>query len=324
MGISSLIYKNCLRSSGLSYYFWLLLREIIIKLFHDPACVLTIHGRSLHVPLSHALPIYLKEYQFYDRLPARISNYIHDKYGYLKCIDVGANIGDSIAAFYNDIYTEDSFLAIEPNPNFKKYLLSNWQQIKNVKILSFICSYKSSIRAYTVIEKNGTASVINTEGSIKMETRSLDDIVTDNSEFKYFNILKIDTDGHDFEVISGGKEAIKDNFPTILFECDAFSNQNYVENCLETFNFFEKIGYNYFLVYDNFGYLMGKYPLSDLRSFQNLLFYQLTSKFYYFDILLMKDEDIKQFFELEVAYFIDKIPNNTLQHTVFKAAGAEF
>ncbi|MEH2270682.1 MAG: FkbM family methyltransferase [Nostoc sp.] len=319
MGISSLVYKTFLRSHGLSYYFWFLFREVLIKFFHDPSCVLTIHDKSLHLPLSHALPIYLQEYQFYDRFAKRISKYIHDKYGYLKCIDVGANIGDSIAAFYHNTSSEDRFLAIEPNPNFKKYLLSNWEQINNVKILSFICSSESGIGTYAVIEKNGTASVINTEGSINMETRSLDDIVADHPDFKYFNVLKIDTDGHDFEVISGAKKAIKDNLPTVLFECDAFSNPTYIENCLETLSFFEEIGYNYFLVYDNFGYLMGKYPLSDLDSFKNLLFYQLTSRFYYFDILLMKDEDIELFFPLEVNYFIDKMPNKTLPQTVLKA-----
>ncbi|RAM49584.1 MAG: hypothetical protein C6Y22_21375, partial [Hapalosiphonaceae cyanobacterium JJU2] len=315
MYISTLVYKNFLRSKGISYIFWFLVRKILIKFYCDPSCVLTIHDRSLQLPLSHALPIYLKEYQFYDRLHKRISKYIHYKYGYLKCIDVGANIGDSIAAFYDKNFSKDKFLAIEPNPNFKKYLISNWQHSNNVTILSFICSSESSTGTYALVEKNGTASFIHTDKSTIMATKSLDDIIADNPDFKDFNVLKIDTDGHDFEVISGAKKVIKDTFPTILFECDAFSNANYGKVCLDILGYFKNIGYNYFLVYDNFGYLMGKYPLNDLYGFKNLLFYDLTSKFYYFDILLMKDEDINQFFTIEVTHFVNQMPNKALQQT---------
>jgi hypothetical protein len=58
---------------------------------------------------------------------------------------------------------------------------------------------------------------------------------------------------------------------------------------------------------------MGKYLLNDLQGFKNLLFYQLTSNFYYFDILLMKDEDIVPFSSSEITYFINEIPNKSLQ-----------
>ena len=109
--------------------------------------------------------------------------------------------------------------------------------------------------------------------------------------------------------------------PVILFECDSFLNTTYVEDCLETLlMFFEDIGYGSFLLYDNFGYLLGKHSLVDLHNFRNLLFYQLTSRFYYFDILFMKDQDIVAFFKSEAAHFVDRMPNKTLQQTAKAAA----
>ena len=45
--------------------------------------------------------------------------------------NVGANIGDSVAAFYKN--NKDSFLAIEPNPSFHEYLFANWSWNKNLK-----------------------------------------------------------------------------------------------------------------------------------------------------------------------------------------------
>jgi len=74
-----------------------------------------------------------------------------------------------------------------------------------------------------------------------------------------------------------------------------------------------EVDYSSFLIYDNFGYLMGKQSLEHLSGFKHLLFYQLTSKFCYFDLLLMKEEEMKDFIKLEYSFFISKTPNKALQ-----------
>ncbi len=60
---------------------------------------------------------------------------------------------------------------------------------------------------------------------------------------------------------------------------------------------------------------MGKYPLSNFRAIQCLMFYQLTSPFYYFDILVMKDAELSDFFKSEVDYFTGRMPNESLRRT---------
>jgi FkbM family methyltransferase len=318
MGIATTVYKQYLASTGIRKRAWFFVRMVLIKLLSDPTCSLPIHGLRLKLPLSHLLPDYLKQFRFYDRLPQRISEYIHQKQGYLCCIDVGANVGDTIASFYKK--DTDIFLAIEPNPKFNKLLVENWGWNKNVTVVSDICSSSRSEGKFVIQEKNGTASVLQSENGIKMSRRPLDEIVNDHPLITNANVLKIDTDGHDFEVIAGSERLISRNLPVVLFECDAFENTNYVEDCLRTLKFLKQSGYNYFLLYDNFGNLMGRYSFSDLSPFQNLLFFQLTSNFYYFDILVMKDEDIFQFYKAEIDYFADKIANKSLQRTAIAAA----
>lgn len=318
MQIATVVYKQYLASRGIKRRAWSLARKALIKLLRDPNCSLPIHGRHLKFPLSHSLPDYLKQFRFYDRLPQRISEYIHQKQGHLSCIDVGANIGDTIASFYAK--DTDTFLAIEPNSKFNKLLAENWGWNKNVTVVSDICSSGSSEGTFEIQEKNGTASILQTENGIKMSRRQLDEIVNDHPFAMNANVLKIDTDGHDFEVIAGSKRLLSRNLSVVLFECDAFENTNYVEDCLRTLKFLKQSGYNYFLLYDNFGNLMGRYSLSDLSPFQNLLFFQLTSNFYYFDILVMKDEDIFQFYKTEIDYFADQMPNKSLQRTAIAAA----
>ncbi|MBW4620231.1 MAG: FkbM family methyltransferase [Cyanosarcina radialis HA8281-LM2] len=318
MEIASVVYERYLASKGISKKAWNFVRRATIELFRDPTCSLPIHGRNLKLPLSHLLPEYLRQFPHYDRLPQRISEYIHQQQGYLNCIDVGANIGDTIAAFYKE--DADIFLAIEPNEKFRNFLVENCGWNKNVTAIADLCSSESSASEFVIQEKNGTAIILQAENGVSIRRRTLDEIVRDNSIALNANVLKIDTDGHDFKVISGAKELIKQNMPVILFECDNFENSNYIEDCLNTLTVLKQIGYNYFLLYDNVGHLMGRYSLSELSPFRHLLFYQLTKKLYYYDILLMNDRDISQFYSAEIDYFVRQMPNKSLPQTAIAAA----
>jgi FkbM family methyltransferase len=321
MRIATIVYKQYLaHKKGIKKRIWFYAREALIKVLNDPNCTLPIHGRNLKLPLSHLLPDFLRLHPFYDQLPQRISKFIHQKQGYLSCIDVGANIGDTIAAFYKK--DTDTFLAIEPNPKFNKLLAENWGWAKNIIVVSDICSSSSSESTFVIQEKEGTASVLQTENGLTMRRRSLDEIVNDHPSMANTNVLKIDTDGHDFEVIAGANRLLSQNLPVVLFECQPFENTSYVEDCLSAMNSFKEIGYNYFLLYDNQGHLIGRYSLSDLSPLKNLLFFQiLRPPSYCFDILVMKDEDVFQFYKEEIVYFTEKIPNKSLRRTAKVAAG---
>jgi FkbM family methyltransferase len=322
MKMASLVYEQYLISQGINKRAWTFARNTLIKLFSDPACSLPIHGRNLLLPLSHSLPEYLKACPFYDRLPQRISEYMHEKQGYLSCIDVGANIGDTIAAFYKE--EEDAFLAIEPNPKFNELLSENWGWNKNVTVVPYICSSGPEDGRFEIHEKNGTASIVQAENGVPMSKKSLDQIVAGRSFETEANVLKIDTDGFDFEVIQGSQKLLLRNLPAVLFECDAFEREDYVQDCLTTFDLFKECGYNHFLLYNNFGHLMGKHSFSDLLPFRNLLFFQLTSNFDYFDVLVMKDEDIFEFYEAEIHFFAQTLRDPKLRQAVLAAVEFEY
>jgi FkbM family methyltransferase len=301
MNVATFSYERFLRSHRRTKPFWSLLRQALIQVLHDPACVMKVHGQRLEMPLSHALPLYLKANPYYDRLPARLGSYLRREYGALTCVDVGANIGDSVAAFAP--VADDRFLAIEPNPRYYAYLQHNWGKSSTVKTLNMLCSSSSGTGVYAIQETVGTASIVKTDKGAPLQSATLDDILRQNPEFSALNLLKIDTDGHDFEVIDGAKTSIQQNMPAIFFECDAFTNMAYIDDCLNALSFFRDCGYESFLVYDNYGYLMGKYSLNDLPRFRDLLFYQLTKTYFYYDILLMKEEHALSFFSEEQAFF---------------------
>ena len=65
------LYSRCLATRGLRRKVWFCIRAVAVRLLGDPACAMTVHGRTLRMPLSHILPDYLARYRFYDRLPRR-------------------------------------------------------------------------------------------------------------------------------------------------------------------------------------------------------------------------------------------------------------
>ena len=317
MDLSTFVYLKVLKSRGFSRASWTRVRRLLVRLFDDPECLMLVHNKNLYMPLSHALPSRLQSHPFYDRLPKRLGDFMRERYGTLVSVDVGANIGDSIAAF--DKQDRDIFLAIEPNPKFNAYLRKNWSKDTNVTIIDTICSSRRESKAFDFEEKFGTASVMSGVGK-QRTADTLDNIVLEHKKLLNLNLLKIDTDGYDFEVIQGATAIIAKNLPAIFFECGVFSNPTYVESCMAVFAFFKSVGYESLLLYDNFGYLMGKYHLDRPCDFLDMIFYEVTSDFHYFDILVMKQEDIEAFFCSERNSYMDHLSNKVSQHAAMMAA----
>ena len=301
MGIASMVYQSYVHSGRVGRGFWSLPRKALIKLLGDPTCTMMVHGHPLQMPLSHLLPIYLQDHRFYDRLPGRISQYILRKTGQVTLIDVGANIGDTVAAFYTG--PKDRFLAIEPDPNFRKFLVANWSNNPNVTIISDLCSSESLQGTYRIEEKNGTAALVPSSDGLAMRSRTLDDILQEQTFAQQANILKVDTDGHDFKVLAGARRWIAEKQPAVLFECAPFGNPAYIDTVCNALNVFEQAGYSHCILYSNLGELFGKFFLGELSPIKNLLFHQVLSDSIYYDVLLLKDPELDEFLSSELEYF---------------------
>jgi FkbM family methyltransferase len=306
------VYENVL--SKKNSHIWALLRKILIKFWHDPECYLPIHGHMLYLPLSHALPQYLATLPLYDSLLRRLGTYMRQKDGYICAVDVGANIGDTIAAFFYNNYPQDMYLGVEPNPHFIKYLIRNWGNQEQVKILPYFCTAdQKSTQKYRIVEYNGTAEILQSDSGILLDSRTLTQIIAEQPDFEKCNVIKIDTDGYDFDVISGAHNIIAKNHPAVIFECAPLDNENFVENCISILNFFANNGYSSFLGYDNIGNFLGRYSLTDLPTIKNLLFYQVTSRLFFIDMLVLNDKDTERFEMSEIDFFISKVKEPKMQ-----------
>lgn len=256
----------------------------------DPIVERKIGKKFLQMRESHKLPIYLNEFPFYDRALPRICKEINTVDGYLKVVDVGANIGDTVSLITDEV--QGSFLCVEGDAEYLPLLKINTGRVRKSEIFieEAYCSENSSYtcRQYEINRVDGTAFLsLAKENKSQADTKfkALDDIIKKQSVFKDSNLLKIDTDGFEINVLTGGEEFLKDAKPTIYFE---FFPEFYLNNNQDPMFIFEllnKNGYAEALFYDNFGLPMEIVYTSDQKRISELINLIDKNKIFYYDIL---------------------------------------
>ncbi len=151
-----------------------------------------------------------------------------NKFNPKLCLDIGANVGS-----YSDMllsYTKSNVIAYEPNKfSFKilKNLKSNNK--KRFKCFNLAISNKNKIGSLFYGSKTSElASIMEnsdkikfTQGAnknkMKIKLSSLDKIYIENKKlFRELDFIKIDTEGHELEVLQGSKKIIRDLKPKFI------------------------------------------------------------------------------------------------------------
>ena len=131
-------------------------------------------------------------------------------------IDVGANIGKASERFLK-IFPNSRIYSIEPIPDFFKLIDEKRIESKHNLALS------NKAKEITIYQSGlGAKSAYKLSKNKKVEIHNINAITGDQfvkkTELSKVNIIKIDTDGFDFEVIQGFLKTIKKDRPIIQFE----------------------------------------------------------------------------------------------------------
>ncbi|WJS95144.1 FkbM family methyltransferase [Flavobacterium johnsoniae] len=264
---------------------------------------------NIRLKNNHALSVYQKKFPLYDRfLPVLCSNLDG------LIIDVGANIGDTIISIFDQ--NKQSFIVgIEPDDLFftecKYNINTNKLNHRFLGIQKFLTTNKGSFS----LEKSSTQSTgaifENLNDESKINTISFAEVIKliPLEKRAKFDLLKIDTDGFDWDVINSFLDYSKtsDLKPRFIF----FEMQTYMNNI----GFHDKnrdkiseryklaienlavVGYNYFGVFDNFGT-----PLKITKSIEDIFeineyikrsqVFNSNATIYYLDVLAFTSEDL--------------------------------
>lgn len=274
---------------------WDTLRLMRDRFFGSPPLIrVTVGGYPLLMPSSHNLPYILAHFPQYEGEIARLAEFLSTKRGRAAVVDVGANVGDTVAAIRPR--SCDMFFCVEGSANYFRLLQANFKDHPNVICVNALASDREDSGAdKRLVEDKGTAHVAgdrSTKDATQVPCLTLDDILAAHPEFPAANLLKIDTDGYDFKVLQGARRLLQDQRPAIHFEL-SFRHWKHVAGTVwsQAGSFLLEAGYRECLLYDNFGYLMGLDEFRCPRLLPELEFYALRRPDFYVNVITSHQSD---------------------------------
>lgn len=241
-----------------------LMKRTLTRVLHDPLIRYELDGTSLLLPLSHQLPFIRASHPKYSTNIARIAAIAFSKYPDLSMIDIGANVGDTVAIVRHDAHFP--IMCIDGDPAFFSILEQNahaWTDI------SLVRSYVGEINGLTLtraIADHGTARlVVDTRGGNSTQTATLTNILSAHSTFPSPRLIKIDTDGFDLKIVKHELALIERLRPIIFLEYDPYFFEQHQSDGRSLFRDLASIGYDAALIFDNTGEFLTRMSLGDDR-----------------------------------------------------------
>lgn len=256
-----------------------------------------IGSHSLALNADHALPAYQRKFSTYDRFLPELGRQLEEG---ATVIDIGANVGDTIAAMAS-ANLELNFIAVEPSDQFLPLLRRNCATIMEVKgsrsIEILACYVTDKLMVSGVSAGRGTAHMVLSANQVedsKHNNISLDSVIAGTKS--RIGLIKSDTDGFDWSVLSSGMTMIAKLQPMLFFECEVGNAGEHVGSYTDIFGRLREAGYGHFFIFDNFGAFMFK--TCDIGAMEGLLTYvaaqndrALHRTIHYFDVLAVSDSD---------------------------------
>jgi FkbM family methyltransferase len=160
------------------------------------------------------------EGQELDVLANTLSRYAPAKFFSGVVLDIGANIGNHSLFFSRFFRRVWSF---EPNPRTFDLLSLNTSTARNIEVFRIGLSNSVGPRMINFKLGNFGGASVNVDGndervtSIEVEFSTVDKIL-ENLSTDVISLLKIDTEGHEYEVVTGAQETIRKYRPIVVFE----------------------------------------------------------------------------------------------------------
>lgn len=208
---------------------------------------LTLSRFTISIPSNHSLIKFHGEQPKRDLALGTVAHHIGKKYPDKPIVDIGANIGDTAAIMASECAND--MILVEASDFFFPYLEKNAALFPNLCTLHHCLVVDGSRQTGSLLHWGGTAYFQSMDNGKNQESKSLEDI-TNNACF-----VKTDTDGFDFRIINGNIDILAKMQPALMFE-NQIRNQDDVTECGHVLDNLGQIGYRYYCLFDDQGYLL--------------------------------------------------------------------
>lgn len=263
MSVAQRIYDNLISATARAPHSWRrralsAARRACIAL-GDPTVVYQLKGAKLELPISHDLPIHRAQHVGYSENLGVIAAALAGRQPGFTVIDVGANVGDSVAILRG--YTSCPILCIEGNEGFLSHLARNLIDVPDVEVAeTYVGSpVGGDLTTHRVVRARGTARLVpaGTDHDDGITVAALADILDAHPRFASPGLLKLDTDGHDVAILLGAVDLLREHSPTVFLEFDpTLSREVGRVDAYALFGPLTELGYGRWLFHSNVGELL--------------------------------------------------------------------
>jgi len=211
----------------------------------------------------------------YNRILGRINDAVLEAYPGMTAIDIGANVGDTIAIIRST--AANPVIGIEGDNTSYALLEENCRQFRDVyPVKCFVGDKPGEITASVDQEGRNNTIVPDGKGSSRIQLTTVD-ILLSEQRFQSHNVklIKYDIEGFDTIAMRGSLQTIRQHHPILFLEYNPKNMAAIGEDGLGTIFSLADEGYDKAMVYDHEGRLLLSSSLSHRDELAALHTYSL-------------------------------------------------
>jgi len=208
-----------------------------------------VYGRDLVMPAEHPVLPTVASFPLFNRPLGLAAAALPRTQKLLSIIDVGANIGETVAVMEEMCPNKCIFLCIEPEHELAEFCRQNYAANDRVIVQEAFVGERRD--ATVVVEDDGRANPATKFCSDMsgQELRTLDDVVSDFVDKHGVDLIKTDTEGFDLTILRSGESVLRRYMPALYFEWYPDLLLRIDERPESIFQFLREFGYRHWLFF---------------------------------------------------------------------------
>jgi FkbM family methyltransferase len=177
-----------------------------------------VYGRDLMMPAEHPVLPTVSSFPLFNRPLGMAVAALSQSDRLLSVIDVGANVGETVAVIEEMNPNRCIFLCIEPDHELAEFCRQNYVASERVVIReAFIGEQRDGT---VMLEDDGRANPATKlfSGASGQKLLTLDDVAGDFAHSHGLDLIKTDTEGFDLTILRSAESLLRQHGPALYFE----------------------------------------------------------------------------------------------------------
>jgi FkbM family methyltransferase len=246
----------------------------------------------LTAPSNHILFRYLPSQPYRDLAVGIIARELAHKYPGQPLVDIGANIGDTMAIMAT--HSPSPIILVEPSEFYGRFLRENASRIPNSTSIHQVMVSGKQREQGVLMHAGGTARFETVAEGPSIECKKLAEIVDGQS-----CMIKIDADGFDLPILAGSFEYLAERLPCLFYENEVLDTDT-LAAADQVVSGLAAVGYRYFAIFEDTGlHMFSTTDVGVVRNLNRYLYKVRTApveREFYCDVFCVSPRDQDVFF----------------------------